>query len=298
MKSRIITEALSLLASRLRLVGIVGTMASVSFAGTHRDTYYVNDHLATTVATADAAGKIAQIEADAFGTPVSGGAQAARYTGKPYDADLGAYVFPYRNYRPEEARWASADPSGFPDGVNSGFYSPNPFSEVDAFGLKRVYGDILLTNNPYTKKFTQAESLTLTSYTVTNTTTNTIQASYTGQISVGTSGINATINASSGYSDASGYSYSYTTSWINNGVLQEGFAQGRTEANELAFPTSPNAPNTGETWIFDSWIIIPAVYDTSIGAPSLANITVNSRDRVQTKTYKWQAKSKWYYDTE
>lgn len=41
------------------------------------------------------------------------------YTGKPYDADLGAYTFNHRNYNPEIKRWTSADPSGFPDGANN-----------------------------------------------------------------------------------------------------------------------------------------------------------------------------------
>jgi RHS repeat-associated protein len=115
-------------------LALASTVGSLSAA----DTYYVSDHLATTTAVADAAGEIASLEADAFGSPVSGGEQAARYTGKPYDADMGAYVFPFRNYRSEEARWMSADPSGFPDGVNGRFYSPNLNSEVDPFGLVSV----------------------------------------------------------------------------------------------------------------------------------------------------------------
>jgi RHS repeat-associated protein len=59
----------------------------------------------------------------------------ARFTGKPYDADLGAYVFPFRNYRPELARWTSADPAGFPDGPNGHFYAPVPGIGVDPYGL-------------------------------------------------------------------------------------------------------------------------------------------------------------------
>jgi RHS repeat-associated protein len=44
------------------------------------------------------------------------------YTGKPYVADAGGYVFKYRTYNPEMSRWTSADPSGFPDGVNNQIY--------------------------------------------------------------------------------------------------------------------------------------------------------------------------------
>tara|TARA_R110002050_G_scaffold112371_1_gene226568 strand:- start:568 stop:1377 length:810 start_codon:yes stop_codon:yes gene_type:complete len=100
-----------------------------------RDTYYVNDHLATTVAVADAAGMISQIEADAFGTPMGDPAANARYTSKPYDEDLGAYVFPFRNYRSEEGRWMSGDPSGFPDGANSRKYLSAPTLYMDPSGL-------------------------------------------------------------------------------------------------------------------------------------------------------------------
>lgn len=94
-------------------------VGNVVFAAAEGTRYYVNDHLATTVGVADAAGEIAALEADAFGSPLAGGANAGRFTGKPYDEHLGAYVFPFRNYRANEARWMSADPSGFPDGVSS-----------------------------------------------------------------------------------------------------------------------------------------------------------------------------------
>ena len=58
------------------------------------------------------------------------------YTGKPYDADLGAYVFNARNYNPEINRWTSADPSGFPDGANANIYVPSPLSECDPDGRR------------------------------------------------------------------------------------------------------------------------------------------------------------------
>jgi len=92
-------------------LGFAATSSVFASSGT-RD--YLNDHLATTVGIADAAGEIAAMEADAFGSPLAGGANPERFTGKPYDDDLGAYVFPFRNYRADEARWMLADPSGFP----------------------------------------------------------------------------------------------------------------------------------------------------------------------------------------
>ena len=116
-------------------LGAAAVVAHTGFANTHKDTYYVNDHLASTVATVDAAGEIAQIEADAFGTQAGAVAKDSRFTGKPYDADMGAYVFPFRNYRSDEARWMSADPSGFPDGVNQQCYTGCPLIGIDRMGL-------------------------------------------------------------------------------------------------------------------------------------------------------------------
>jgi RHS repeat-associated protein len=114
----------------------LGLTGNIGFAADAH--YYVNDPLATTVAISDAAGEIAAIEADAFGAPLTAGEAPSRYTGKPYDADLGAYVFPFRNYRPEEGRWMSADPSGFPDGVNQVAYACNPNCDVDRLGLLSI----------------------------------------------------------------------------------------------------------------------------------------------------------------
>ena len=62
------------------------------------------------------------------------------YTGKPYDKDLGAYTFNYRNYDPSTIRWTNADPSGFPDGANNFIYvNNNPLNGSDFDGLKVYY---------------------------------------------------------------------------------------------------------------------------------------------------------------
>jgi RHS repeat-associated protein len=58
------------------------------------------------------------------------------YTGKPYIADAGGYVFKYRTYNPEMSRWTSADPSGFPDGVNNYQAASNPITYFDTNGLE------------------------------------------------------------------------------------------------------------------------------------------------------------------
>ena len=72
---------------------------------------------------------------------VSGDAPAMnRFTGKPYDEDLQAYVFPFRNYSAKLARWTSADPAGFPDGPNRHFYAPVPTMGLDPLGLEFIFG--------------------------------------------------------------------------------------------------------------------------------------------------------------
>ncbi len=58
-----------------------------------------------------------------------------RYTGKPYSKALGAYVFNAREYDPQLSRWTTADPSGFPDGVNNRAYTSRPINDCDSTGL-------------------------------------------------------------------------------------------------------------------------------------------------------------------
>lgn len=64
------------------------------------------------------------------------------YTGKPFDPDLGEYTFAFRNYNPQMARWTSADPSGFPDGVNNNIFCYNtPLMGLDPNGLEFLFFD-------------------------------------------------------------------------------------------------------------------------------------------------------------
>jgi RHS repeat-associated protein len=60
------------------------------------------------------------------------------YTGKPYVADAGGYIYKYRTYNPEMSRWTSADPSGFPDGANNQIYAPIPTGALDPLGLEQT----------------------------------------------------------------------------------------------------------------------------------------------------------------
>ncbi|MGJ3243897.1 MAG: hypothetical protein ACFE0O_13225, partial [Opitutales bacterium] len=85
--------------------------------------------------------EVSDIESARFIRLRSGGATPDRQ-GKPYDADLQAHVFPYRNYATDLGRRTSADPLGFPDGPNRHFYAPVPTMGLDALGLyiERVTG--------------------------------------------------------------------------------------------------------------------------------------------------------------
>ena len=62
-----------------------------------------------------------------------------RYTGKPYNKELGAYIFNYRNYDPQINRWTTSDPSGFPDGANNCTYAPCPVTQFDSKGLSTSF---------------------------------------------------------------------------------------------------------------------------------------------------------------
>jgi RHS repeat-associated protein len=95
--------------------------------------YFDSDYLGTTTAVYSATGEVDAKLAGSFGAGTESG--EVRFTGKPYDADLDAHVFPYRNYKSEAGRWASADPAGFPDGPNQHYYACVPTMSLDPLGL-------------------------------------------------------------------------------------------------------------------------------------------------------------------
>ena len=57
----------------------------------------------------------------------------AFFTGKPLVGELG-YAFLFRNYRPEQGKWQTSDPLGYPDGWNNFMYCNNRLA-IDKFGL-------------------------------------------------------------------------------------------------------------------------------------------------------------------
>ena len=92
-------------------------------------TAYFNDILGTTVGAKTKGRKYAVTSPTAFGE-----GDAAFFTGKPQVSGLGR-AFLFRNYRPDLAKWQTADPLGYPDGWNQLAYGPNsPVAGIDLFG--------------------------------------------------------------------------------------------------------------------------------------------------------------------
>ena len=61
----------------------------------------------------------------------------AFFTGKPLVGELG-YAFLFRNYRPEQGKWQTADPLGYPDGWNNLAYCNNNVCQsFDILGFKQ-----------------------------------------------------------------------------------------------------------------------------------------------------------------
>ena len=102
--------------------------------------YHEHDFLGTTLWSMDTKGKVVKDYQDTtiFGEGSIQHDRSARFTGKPYDEDLQAYVFPYRNYDASTARWRSSDPAGYPDGINQHFYACVPTVLLDRFGLDLI----------------------------------------------------------------------------------------------------------------------------------------------------------------
>ena len=71
--------------------------------------YHEHDFLGTTLWSMDTKGNLVKDYQDTtiFGEGSIQKDRSARFTGKPYDEDLQAYVFPYRNYDASTARWRS-----------------------------------------------------------------------------------------------------------------------------------------------------------------------------------------------
>ncbi len=107
-------------------------------------TAYFSDVHGTTLGRRERGRKYAAARQTAFGE-----GDAAYFTGKPAVAGLGR-AFLLRNYRPDLAKWATADPLGYPDGWNSLAYCWNvPTFFVDYCGGKAVISSFMDALNHY-----------------------------------------------------------------------------------------------------------------------------------------------------
>ena len=101
--------------------------------------FHESDFLGTTLWSIDTEGNVVSFQNDTiFGDGTIKTNRCARFTGKPYDEDLQAFVFPYRMFDSKASRWKTLDPSGFPDGINQHSYACIPTTSVDPFGLALV----------------------------------------------------------------------------------------------------------------------------------------------------------------
>ena len=99
-----------------------------------------NDLLGSTLGAKSADG-FSAIERDAFGEVKPGETSDLGinfFTGKPQVEGLG-YTFLFRNYRPDQGKWQTADPLGYPDGWNNLAYVNNGVTmKIDLYGTKEI----------------------------------------------------------------------------------------------------------------------------------------------------------------
>ena len=109
---------------------------------------FFNDLLGTTVGACRQS-RYAANASTAFG---ESGSRRAFFTGKPEVEGLG-YAFLFRNYRPDLAKWQTADPLGYPDGWNSLAYcNASPITYVDSRG-----GQVTCVYSITSKTFTMSD---------------------------------------------------------------------------------------------------------------------------------------------
>ena len=95
------------------------------------DDVLFNDMLGSTLAINGKA-----VEMTSFGETAD---KNAFFTGKPMIDELG-YSFLFRDYNPNQDKWTTSDPLGYPDGWNNLAYgNNNTFSGIDAQGAEWIY---------------------------------------------------------------------------------------------------------------------------------------------------------------
>ena len=113
------------------------------------DKVLFNDMLGTTLGVKDG-DNFNAITRDAFGETADR-SHDNFFTGKPLVGELG-YAFLFRNYRPEQGKWQTADPLGYPDGWNNLAYVNNGVTKnIDWLGGETNYvideSSIVTTDN-------------------------------------------------------------------------------------------------------------------------------------------------------
>ena len=94
------------------------------------DDVLFNDMLGSTLAVNDKA-----VEMTSFGETDN---ENAFFTGKPMIEELG-YSFLFRDYNPNQGKWTTSDPLGYPDGWNNLAYCGNSIIDTfDLYGAKEV----------------------------------------------------------------------------------------------------------------------------------------------------------------
>ena len=108
-----------------------------------KDGVMFNDMLGTTLGVKSGE-QVNQVNMTAFGEPLrlaANGDSAKNqdaFHRKPHIGELG-YAFLFRNYRPEQGKWQTADPLGYPDGWNNLAYVNNGVtSAIDWLGGETI----------------------------------------------------------------------------------------------------------------------------------------------------------------
>lgn len=103
-----------------------------------QSSYYLSDHLGSTVALVDSTGTVtSSTRYDSFGNATNTNfASRYQFTGREYDANIGMYYYRARWYSSDLGRFISEDPIGFRGGdVNLyGYVRNNPQNFVDPTG--------------------------------------------------------------------------------------------------------------------------------------------------------------------
>ena len=98
------------------------------------DKVLFNDMLGTTLGIING-DQVTQNNLSAFGESFNAlSMQDSFFTGKPHVKEIG-YAFLFRNYRPDQGKWLTQDPLGYPDGWNNFAYVRNGvIYSIDIYG--------------------------------------------------------------------------------------------------------------------------------------------------------------------